>query len=68
MKQNRFIKIVTSQELIRMKLEGLTGRRGLVVEELVSADRRDKGFMVLLEEAFEDEFIWFIPQKSVSDE
>ena len=52
----------------RMKLGGLAGRRGLVVEDLSGEDRKNKGGLVLLEEAYMDEFVWFIPEKSVTYE
>ena len=55
-------------ELSRMKLGGLAGRRGLVVEDLSGEDRKNKGGLVLLEEAYMDEFVWFIPEKSVTYE
>lgn len=53
-----------------MKLGGLAGRRGLVVEDLSGEDRKNKGKggLVLLEEAYMDEFVWFIPEKSVTYE
>lgn len=38
-----------------MKLGGLAGRRGLVVEDLSGEDRKNKGGLVLLEEAYMDE-------------
>lgn len=68
MRENIFIQVVASPELSRMKLEALAGLRGLVVEDLSQPERRAKGFMVLLEEAYLGEFLWFIPQLSVSDE
>ena len=51
-----------------MKLGGLAGRRGLVVEDLSGEDRKNKGGLVLLEEAYMDEIVWFIPEKSVTYE
>jgi len=51
-----------------MKLGGLAGRRGLVVEDLSGEDRKNKGGLVLLEEIYMDEFLWFIPEESVSYE
>lgn len=66
--KNAYITIVASAELSEMKLEELVGRRGLVVEDLSGEDRKNKGGLVLLEEAYMDEFIWFIPESSVSYE
>lgn len=68
MGQNIFIRVVASPELSRMKLDALTGLRGLVVEDLSQPERRARGFIVFLEEAFQGEFLWFIPQTSISDE
>ena len=64
MTKNTYVKIIASPELSRMKLGGLAGRRGLVVEDLSGEDRKNKGGLVLLEEAYMDEFGWFIPEKS----
>lgn len=66
--KNAYITIVASAELSEMKLEELVGRRGLVVEDLSGEDRKNKGGLVLLKEAYMDEFIWFIPESSVSYE
>ena len=63
MTKNTYVKIIASPELSRMKLGGLAGRRGLVVEDLSGEDRKNKGGLVLL-----DEFVWFIPEKSVTYE
>lgn len=68
MRTNIFIRVVASPELSQMGLENLAGLRGVIVEDLCQAERRIKGFMVLLEEAYQGEFIWFIPQMSVADE
>ncbi|MCS2442565.1 hypothetical protein NXX09_20530 [Bacteroides uniformis] len=35
----------------------MAGRRGLVVEDLSGEDRKNKGGLVLLEEAYMDEFV-----------
>lgn len=66
--KNAYITITASAELSEMKLEELVGRRGLVVEDLSDGRSRNRGGLVLLEEAYLDEFIWFIPENSVSYE
>jgi len=48
MTKNTYVKIIASPELSRMKLGGLAGRRGLVVEDLSGEDRKNKGGLVLL--------------------
>lgn len=68
MVKNAYITIVGSVELSELRLSELVGRRGLVVEDLSGEDRKNKGGLVLLEEAYLDEFIWFIPENSVSYE
>ena len=68
MVRNAYITITASAELSEMKLEELVGRCGLVVEDLSGEDRKNKGGLVLLEEAYLDEFVWFIPESSVSYE
>lgn len=68
MVRNAYITIAASAELSEMKLEELVGRRGLVVEDLSDGRSRNRGGLVLLEEAYLDEFIWFIPENSVSYE
>ena len=68
MVKNTYITIAASTELSEMKLEELVGRRGLVVEDLSDGRSRNRGGLVLLEKAYLDEFIWFIPESSVSYE
>ena len=68
MKKNAYVTIIASPELSEMRLDELVGRRGLVVEDLSGEDRKNKGGLVLLEEAYMDEFVWFIPEKSVTYE
>lgn len=68
MTKNAYVTITASPELSRMRLDELVGRRGLVVEDLSGEDRKNKGGLVLLEEAYMDEFIWFIPERSVTYE
>lgn len=63
--KNAYITIVATTELSRMKLGELVGRRGIVVEDLSSNRHRNKGGLVLLEEAYIDEFLWFIPEDAV---
>lgn len=63
--KNAYITIAASAELSEMKLEELVGRRGLVVEDLSDDRCRNRGGLVLLEEAYLDEFIWFIPEDAV---
>ena len=48
MTKNTYVKIIASPELSRMKLGGLAGRRGLVVEDLSGEDRKNKGGLVCL--------------------
>lgn len=68
MVKNTYVTIVASAELSEMKLEELVGRRGMVVEDLSEDRSRNRGGLVLLEEAYLDEFIWFVPESSVTYE
>lgn len=68
MKKNAYVTIITSSELSEMRLDELVGRRGLVVEDLPQNRKKNRGGLVLLEEIYMDEFLWFIPEESVSYE
>ena len=68
MKKNAYVTIIASPELSEMRLDELVGRRGLVVEDLPQNRKKNRGGLVLLEEIYMDEFLWFIPEKSVSYE
>ena len=68
MKKNAYVTIIASPELSEMRLDGLVGRRGLVVEDLPQNRKKNQGGLVLLEEIYMDEFLWFIPEESVSYE
>ena len=48
-----------------MRLDELVGRKGLVVEDLSFLGNAPRGGMVLLEETYLGEFIWFIPESAV---
>lgn len=66
--KNAYITIVASPELSRMRLDELVGRRGLVVEELSFGRKKNRGALVLLEETYMDEFLWFIPESAMAYE
>ena len=68
MKKNAYVTIIASSELSEMRLDELVGRRGLVVEDLSQNRKKNRGGLVLLEEIYMDEFLWFIPEESVSYE
>lgn len=68
MKKNAYVTIIASSELSEMRLDELVGRRGLVVEDLPQNRKKNWGGLVLLEEIYMDEFLWFIPEESVSYE
>jgi hypothetical protein len=56
------------QELTAMRLDDLVGCRGLVVEVLSEDRIKDRGALVLLEEPYFGEYLWFIPENSISYE
>lgn len=68
MKKNAYVTIIASPELSEKRLDELVGRRGLVVEDLPQNRKKNRGGLVLLEEIYMDEFLWFIPEESVSYE
>lgn len=68
MKKNAYVTIIASPELSEMRLDELVGRCGLVVEDLPQNRKKNRGGLVLLEEIYMDEFLWFIPEESVSYE
>lgn len=65
---NAHITIVASDELSAMRLDDLVGCRGLVVEDLSENRLTNRGGLVLLEEPYLGEYLWFIPEKSISYE
>ena len=62
--KNAYITIVASAELSELRLDELVGRRGVVVEDLASGRIKNRGALVLLEEAYMEEFLWFIPENA----
>ena len=66
--QNAHITVITSKELTAMRLDDLVGCRGLVVEVLSEDRIKNLGALVLLEESYLGEYLWFIPENSISYE
>lgn len=66
--KNAYITIIVSSELSQMGLDELIGHRGVAVEDLSQNRETNRGSLVLLEESYLDEFLWFIPEKSISYE
>lgn len=66
--QNAHIIVITSKELTAMRLDDLVGCRGLVVEVLSEDRIKNRGVLVLLEEPYLGEYLWFIPENSISYE
>lgn len=63
--RNTKVSIVSSPRLTEMMLEELSGKTGIVTENLAGSERRTKGYMVFLQEPYQDEYEWFIPVESV---
>lgn len=61
---DRHITIQPSEGLARMRLSQIVGRKGVIVEDLTSEDRNDKGYMVQLYHPYMDETLWYIPAES----
>ena len=66
--QNAHITVITFKELTAMRLDDLASCRGLVVEVLAEDRARNRGALVLLEEPYLGEYLWFIPENSISYE
>lgn len=66
--KNAYITIIASPELSQIRLDEVIGRHGLVVEDLSQNRETNRGGIVLLEESYLDEFLWFIPEESLSYE
>lgn len=65
MVKNAYVTIIASAELSELRLGELAGRRGLVVEDLSFGRKMNRGALVLLEETYMDEFLWFIPESAI---
>ena len=65
MVNNVHITVITSKELTAMRLDDLVGCRGLVVEVLSEDRIKNRGALVLLEEPYLGEYLWFIPENSI---
>ena len=63
--QNAHITVITSKELTAMRLDDLVGCRGLVMEVLTEDRIKNRGALVLLEEPYVGEYLWFIPENSI---
>lgn len=68
MKTGTVINIKPSEALSLMRLNMLIGKEAMVVQDLTSIGRLNKGYMVELTEPYLDEVDWFIPQESIDDE
>ena len=68
MVNNAHITVITSPELTAMRLDDLIGCRGLVVEVLSEDRLKNRGALVLLEEPYLGDYLWFIPENSISYE
>ena len=62
------VRVVPSIELSDMRLSGIAGRCGTVTELVMAIPGRLIGYMVLLDKAFQGEYLWFIPQDALDDE
>lgn len=63
--KNARIRIKECPELCKMKLKDLVGRQGTVTEDLSENRIKYKGGLVMLDEPYLDESLWFIPEEAV---
>lgn len=68
MKGNDKVLIIPSKELKEIQLSPLVGQTGLIVEDLTFNERKNKGYMVMLDKEYLGESIWFIPAQSIQYE
>lgn len=66
--KNSYVIIIASPKLSQIRLDEVIGRRRLLVEDLSQNRETNRGGLVLLEESYLDEFLWFIPEESISYE
>lgn len=62
------VKIVNSDELAAMRLTGIVGQRGRVVEQIFGADSKPIGYMACLDAPFQGECLWFVPENAIEDD
>ena len=62
------ITVIPSPELTELRLDGLLGESGIVLEELTEPERKSKGYMVLYSDTYKEEYLWFIPQESAYEQ
>ena len=66
MEIGNIVEIVPSSSLTEMKIQGLAGSKGEVVEIVNSTGNRMIGCWVKLHNPFENELEWFVPISSVA--
>lgn len=67
-KENDVVTIKRSDSLSFMRLDALAGKEAVIMQDLTSIGRLNKGYMVELTEPYMDEVEWFIPQESIDDD
>lgn len=67
-KEGSNVVIIPSEELSKMKLDDLTERKGVIIEDLNYSQRKYKGYMVRLSDGpILGEYIWFVPSSSIQE-
>ena len=63
------ITIIPSLELTELKLGGLIGEEGFVIEDLTDNEgATGDGYMVLFPTPFKDEYLWYIPKTAIYEQ
>lgn len=62
---NNRITIILSPGLARIRLADLAGRQGIIAEDLTNTGRHNKGFMIMLDQPYLNECLWYVPQESI---
>ena len=62
------IVVIPSPELTEIKLGGILGEEGIVLEDLTDNEGTADGYMVLFPQSFKEEFVWYIPKESAYEQ
>lgn len=65
---NKQVKVIPSFDLAEMRLSGLAGRKGVIIEQVFGSGSNPMGYMVLLDKSFQGERLWFLPETALSHE
>lgn len=62
------VMVIPSPELSEIKLGGILGEEGIVLEDLTDNEGTADGYMVLFPASYQGEYVWFIPKNSAYEQ